>query len=484
MKQLLFSMLALSMVLFAKAQNVGIGTVTPIAKLHVNSNDSAVLLLSDTLAMATGNKTAMYFKTGPRYTGAIRTQATSSFDARMGFFTYAGTDGNSLQEHLTIADVGFVGVNNVDPQVQLHVVQNIGPGLPSLLLEEKFDAFAKLNIMTTHANNTSNNFWTLAAYNHNTRGTERLNFVNNAAGTLMSLTGNGRLGINTTTPAAQLEIITSAGDATPTARFINNSGALGSTVEVTTASGAFANGLYSHINAPGFLGGAIYGVNTGIGGNGIVGEASGDPNSWAILGISTNGEAGHFQGNVSVVGMLSKSAGTFKIDHPMDPANKYLIHSFVESPDMMNVYNGNITTDAKGKALVNLPAYFEAENIDFKYQLTIVDATQFAMARISKKVANNQFEIMTDKPGVEVSWQVTGVRNDAYAVAHRIVPEVQKTGKEAGKYIHPELFGQTADKSVYYKPEMKPAEVIAPAEDPSYKLAQKSSGLILQKKTD
>jgi hypothetical protein len=65
------------------------------------------------------------------------------------------------------------------------------------------------------------------------------------------------------------------------------------------------------------------------------------------------------EGNVNVGGTLTKNAGSFKIDHPLDPANKYLYHSFVESPDMMNVYNGNITTDKRGLATVILPDYFE-----------------------------------------------------------------------------------------------------------------------------
>jgi hypothetical protein len=106
---------------------------------------------------------------------------------------------------------------------------------------------------------------------------------------------------------------------------------------------------------------------------------------------------------------------------------------------MMNVYNGNTTTDANGEAIVNLPSYFEAENIDFKYQLTCIG--QFAQAIVLKKVANNQFTIETDKPNVEVSWQVTGVRNDLYAQKHRIVPEVAKTGIAKGKYMNPELYG-------------------------------------------
>jgi hypothetical protein len=141
-------------------------------------------------------------------------------------------------------------------------------------------------------------------------------------------------------------------------------------------------------------------------------------------------------GNLSVGGTLSKHAGSFKIDHPLDPANKYLYHSFVESPDMMNIYNGNVVTDHSGFATITLPDWFEALNRDFRYQLTVMG--QFAQAIVSKKVQNNQFVIQTDKPDVEVSWQVTGIRHDAYANAHRIPVEQDKPESERGKYFHEE----------------------------------------------
>ena len=54
-------------------------------------------------------------------------------------------------------------------------------------------------------------------------------------------------------------------------------------------------------------------------------------------------------------GTLTKGGGTFKIDHPLDPENRYLSHSFVESPDMKNVYDGVVRTDRKGFATVKLP---------------------------------------------------------------------------------------------------------------------------------
>ena len=115
-------------------------------------------------------------------------------------------------------------------------------------------------------------------------------------------------------------------------------------------------------------------------------------------------------GDVHVTGNLSKGGGSFQIDHPLDPKNKYLYHSFVESPDMKNVYDGNITTDEHGLATVKMPDYFEALNRDFRYQLTVIG--DFAQVVIAKKIANNQFVIKTNKPGVEVSWQVTAIHKD------------------------------------------------------------------------
>ncbi|MCX6273367.1 MAG: hypothetical protein NTU44_19535 [Bacteroidetes bacterium] len=170
--------------------------------------------------------------------------------------------------------------------------------------------------------------------------------------------------------------------------------------------------------------------------------------NYGIYAIASNGSvanhAGFFEGNVTVtgdlnvIGNVSKGGGTFKIDHPLDPENKYLVHSFVESPDMLNIYSGNIQTDANGIAIVSLPDYFEAANKDFRYQLTCIGT--FAQAIIKDKISGNRFTIQTSIPHVEVSWQVTAVRNDPYANTHRVEPVQLKTGVERGKYLHPEAY--------------------------------------------
>ncbi len=132
----------------------------------------------------------------------------------------------------------------------------------------------------------------------------------------------------------------------------------------------------------------------------------GGATEYGILAAGATGAA-FFQGDVTVTGTLSKSGGSFKIDDPLDPANKYLQHSFVESPDMMNVYNGNVTLNASGEAVVELPDYFEALNRDFRYQLTAVGAPG-PYLYVAEEIQGNQFRIAGGAPGMKVSWQVTG----------------------------------------------------------------------------
>jgi hypothetical protein len=167
---------------------------------------------------------------------------------------------------------------------------------------------------------------------------------------------------------------------------------------------------------------------------GVVGSATGTGSNYGVYGVAsgaaTTNYAGYFDGNLHTTGTLSKAAGTFVIDHPLDPRNKVLRHSFVESPDMMNVYNGVVTLDANGEAVISLPDYFEALNRDFRYQLTTVGG--YARVYVKSEVRGNRFVVASaDKAkdtGVKVSWQVTGVRQDAYAKAHPIVVEEAKGG--------------------------------------------------------
>ena len=181
---------------------------------------------------------------------------------------------------------------------------------------------------------------------------------------------------------------------------------------------------------------------------GVSGQANNGSTAVGVLGISSSGLAGEFNGNVSISGNLSQAGGSFKIDHPVDPENKYLYHSSVESPDMKNIYDGVAVLDANGEAVIQLPDWFQALNRDFRYQLTCIGG--FAPVYISQEVSNNQFSIAGGKAGMRVSWQVTGIRSDPWANAHRIPVEQEKTVQERGYYLHPELYNAPPDRNVFF----------------------------------
>jgi hypothetical protein len=201
-------------------------------------------------------------------------------------------------------------------------------------------------------------------------------------------------------------------------------------------------------------GAGVYGLSTATPvlldfshqGYGVLGETT-SLRGVGVYGLAPQGAyAGWFEGSVHVTGNLAKGSGSFKIDHPLDPENLYLSHSFVESPDMMNVYNGNAILDQDGAAWVEMPEWFEALNRDFRYQLTALDRPAPSL-HVAERIAGNRFRIAGGEAAIEVSWQVTGVRQDAYARAHPIVVEEDK-GELRGRYLHPEAHGHPAELAV------------------------------------
>jgi hypothetical protein len=192
----------------------------------------------------------------------------------------------------------------------------------------------------------------------------------------------------------------------------------------TPTSWSYGSAAFSEM--PGGYG--VYGSADASSGYGEGGSFwSSSPDGYGIVGGVAGGGTGyagwfsgpvHVTGNLDVTGTITKGGGSFRITNPLNK-KQWLSHSFVESPDMMNVYNGNVRTDAKGFATVKLPDYFQALNREFRYQLTVVGRS-FARAIVWDKISGNHFTIRTDEPRVEVSWQVTGIRHDKYANQHRI----------------------------------------------------------------
>jgi hypothetical protein len=186
----------------------------------------------------------------------------------------------------------------------------------------------------------------------------------------------------------------------------------------------------------------VLGIANSIGGIGVYALGVGGATALQAAGYCIFSNDVTVDGDLYVGGTLTKGGGAFRIDHPLAPAEKYLWHSFVESPDMMNIYNGTVVLDSAGSATVTMPAWFEPLNRDFRYQLTALGSPGPNL-HVSRKITDVSFSIGGGSAGQEVSWQVTGIRQDAWANAHRIPVESDKPANLRGTYLHPELFGKT-----------------------------------------
>jgi len=162
--------------------------------------------------------------------------------------------------------------------------------------------------------------------------------------------------------------------------------------------------------------------------------------------ITANGQInaiGTIHSNTSITAPVK----SFKIDDPLAPADKWLYHTSVESPDMLNFYNGVVVLDARGQAWVLMPDWFQALNRDFRYQLTAVGKPAPNLY-VAREIKDNRFKISGGRPHGRISWQVTGIRHDAYANAHRTPVEQEKSPAERGKYMYPEGFGHPEGEAI------------------------------------
>jgi hypothetical protein len=185
----------------------------------------------------------------------------------------------------------------------------------------------------------------------------------------------------------------------------------------------------------------------------VWGEAPKNVQSIGVFGrgqrafVADGALAADLFGDVYVNGMLTDAGGGFTIDHPLAPESRSLTHSVVGSSERKNVYDGTVRLDGNGRAVVELPEWFEALNEDFRYQLTAIGGPA-PQLHISQPLTENRFTIAGGDAQLEVSWQITGVRRDAWARVHPLVEDRQKPGEERGRYLHPELHGQRAEEGL------------------------------------
>jgi len=153
---------------------------------------------------------------------------------------------------------------------------------------------------------------------------------------------------------------------------------------------------------------------------------------------------------VSAGNSLATGTKSFRIDHPLDPENKYLQHYCAEGPEPLNIYRGRVTLDAQGEAWVTLPDYFADVNRDETYQLTAMGGPA-PMLHVAEGASGNRFRIAGGSAGLEVCWTVAGVRNDLWTRAQPARDVIDKPEEARGKYIHPLLYGQPAERGEFFR---------------------------------
>jgi hypothetical protein len=293
--------------------------------------------------------------------------------------------------------------------------------------------------------------------------TEPLEIYAGSSSPRATLTTAGNLGVGLTNPTARVHVHNSGGDAvwgecTHTTT-IDYAGVTGYSrpVDFYGVGGSFEGGwrgLEAYVSPSGassYVGGN-FNVVGGSGTNyGVYATTSNGATNYSVYGLHSGGfgYAGYFVGNVHATGTWTAGAKAFKIDHPLDPENMTLTHSCVESPEMKNIYDGVVALDGSGAAWVEMPEWFEALNMEFRYQLTCVGG--YAPVYVAEEIRGNRFQIAGGTPGLKVSWQVTGVRHDAYAEANRLAVEEMKPAEERGLYIHPTAFGRGEEMSLEYQ---------------------------------
>jgi hypothetical protein len=439
-----------SSALFQSGSNIGVGTSSPIAALDVYGNNAGLRLrgtgthqlsINGATSGRLGQDVAGFFFASDTNGGAVR------------FLTNNG----ALHEWMRVTSAGNVGIGTTTPGATLDVagMGRFTGGLTALTVADNVNG-SYVHMGTLDFSSRPDAVYAQGAGGTNARGVTGIGGMG-SFGELGTEVSGGATGVY-----GHGGISGVYGDGGTYGVYANSSN---NGHGVHAESGYI--GVYGHGNSYGIYGDGVssigvYGKCAGSGGcAGVYGTSDigfgveGVGTSTADAGYFYNqsgGYAGYFVGDVDIDGGLAVAgkitAGTkdFRIDHPLDPTGKYLYHASVESSEMINIYSGNVVTDDQGKGVVQLPTWFQALNEDFRYQLTVVG--QFAQPIVSQEIQNNRFVIMTDKPNVKVSWQVTGVRHDAYAKAHPLQVEVPKLADEKGTYLHPQEFGQPETKGL------------------------------------
>lgn len=408
-------------------KSVAIGIAAPVQRLHVNStNTQSYATFTHSTSGATSTDGLLVGLGGT--TGFIWNYETGSLNF--------GTDGSF---RMAVTSTGDVGIGTSSPTAKLGVNYDSTVDDPQLeLYETASNDFARINFRNGSSATGNKNFYLAGmpsandsdavfniGYESATNGLQdTFQVFGNDIAQVSSAYASSIGGLFNVVGEYSGNVDTKGIYVTNEPADYYGYGVYAKTKYISifgSSQGTGSNNYYA-------VRGSCNGTNTGTN-YGVYGYAAGATTNWA----------GFFSGNARVTGTFDNSKSVLRIDNPKDPENSYLYHDTIVSNEMKTVYDGTVILDKTGQAVVVMPDYIQSLNRSFRYQLTCIGG--WAPVYIAQKLNNNRFIIAGGDPGMEISWQVTGIRDDAYARQHPTKVEVEKAESEKGYYIDPEAFG-------------------------------------------
>jgi trimeric autotransporter adhesin len=476
-------------VLFQKTTNIGVGTATPASKLDVSGNAS----IRDTLTLFPKSTDPTLAVSGTSFqigsTGKVNFVSGQTFPGTGTISGVTTASGSGLQGGGMSGALGLSLLQSCTSGQTLawsgsawacKTIGGSGGGVTSVGLSAPSSDFTVTGSPVTSSGTLGLN-WTVAPTSADTgnaivKRDAAGSFSSNSI-TAQSLTSNGGLSVAGTAGINGGADI-SGGLSVNGQSFFTSGVGIGTSApqaELNLNYGGYANadtllignntsrGLQMRDNGNGvdlesigvplfvnYLTRQIVEINP-FGGQVDIGTSGSPYGSELSVGANlTNGtyRSAEFSNDVYIFGNLYGSATkNLRIDHPLDPTNKYLNHSVIESSEVLNQYSGNVVLDAKGEARVEFPDWFAAINTDFRYQLTAIGAPGPNLY-VAEEVQGNAFKIAGGAAGMKVSWQVTARRNDPYMRAHPYVVEQDKPENERGYYTDPSLYGAPKEQGI------------------------------------
>ena len=386
------------------SENVGIGTTSPNAYSNVT-----------TLTINGTNQGRVDLEYGGTLSGSFlalsgQTQIKASGGSQVMVFEVNDA------ERMRVDTSGNVGIGTSSPSADLHIS---GDQSRTCIIERNVGSEAvNLAEMLTHQ----------ALTIFNKTGGSYLNFAGNASGSQIQAQSNGstaedialnpyggNVGIGTSSPATTLAVAGSnVNDDSPTIRLTNTLSS-GSWQSISGDMGRLEFFTEDASGVAPYVIGRITANNDALSGSRTL--PSGALNFFTR---GYNDSSLTLAMTLSSGGALSKSSGSFKIDHPLESKKDthHLVHSFVEAPQADNIYRGVVVLE-NGTATINLDTVSgmsEGTYVLLNTNTSCFTSNETDWDAVKGSVSGNILTISCQNTSstATVSWLVIGERHDQH----------------------------------------------------------------------